>query len=319
MTKCLLILTTLITLNNAANAEVKMKGLAFGDYYYVASGAAKEQNGFQIRRVYLTFDKKWNDRFTGRFRLEANDAGFGAGDKMTPAIKDASMKYKKNGRSLVVGLSPTPTWSLTEGIWGYRSVSKTLLDLNKVGSSRDLGILFETPLGSSDKVKAQVMFGNGNSNKSEINNDKKAYIRLAMAPTKAVGVTLYADYESRPGDRDRTTLSALAYSSTKTRALAIEGVWQNRKNAGPGLDAAARGVSIFGRAKTREDFGFFGRVDYFDPSDEAPNDAVTRLIAGVDFMPNTKIHIMPNAIVETYQDSAIETVVTPRITVYFIF
>ena len=319
MTRCLLILAALVTLGGTTDAEVKMKGLAFGDYYYVASGAAKEQNGFQIRRIYLTFDKKWNDRFTGRFRLEANDAGFGAGDKMTPAIKDASMKYKKNGRSLVVGLSPTPTWSLTEGIWGYRSVVKTLLDLNKLGSSRDLGVLFETPLGSSEKVKAQVMFGNGNSNKSEINNDKKAYIRLAMAPTKTVGFTLYADYESRPGDQDRTTFSALAYRSNKTGALAVEGVWQNRKNAAPGTNAAARGVSLFGRAKTRENFGFFGRVDYFDPSDQTPDDAVTRLIAGVDLIPDTKIHIMPNAIVETFQDSAIETVVTPRITVYFIF
>jgi hypothetical protein len=319
MTSCLLILAALITLDGTTDAEVKMKGLAFGDYYYVASGAAKEQNGFQIRRIYLTFDKKWNDRFTGRFRLEANDAGFGTGDKMTPAIKDASMKYKKNGRSLVVGLSPTPTWSLTEGIWGYRSVVKTLLDLNKVGSSRDLGVLFETPLGSSEKVKAQVMFGNGNSNKAEINNDKKAYIRLAMAPTKTVGLTLYADYESRPGDQDRTTFSALAYSLTKTGALAVEGVWQNRKNAATGTDTTARGVSLFGRAKTRENIGFFGRIDYFDPSDQTPGDALTRLIAGVDLIPDAKIHIMPNAIVETYQDSAIETVVTPRITVYFIF
>ena len=319
MTRCLLILAALLTLQGAAEAEVKVKGYAFGDYYYVARGANKEQNGFQIRRIYLTFDKTWNKRFTGRFRLEANDAGFGSGGKMDANVKDAFMKYKKNGRSLVVGLSPTPTWSLTEGIWGYRSIAKTLMDLNKVGSSRDLGVMFETPLGSSDKVKAQFMFGNGNSNKSETNNDKKGYIRLAMAPSKTFGATLYADYESRPGDQDRTTLSAFVYTSNDTRSLGVEGVWQNRKNAAPGTDAAVRGLSIFGSAKTRDNFGFFARVDYFDPSDQASDDAVTRLFAGVDITPDAKIHIMPNAIVEAYQDSNVESVVTPRLTVYFKF
>jgi hypothetical protein len=310
------ILAALLMLQGTSGADLKLKGLAFGDYYWAVSGSAKEQNGFQIRRIYLTFDKTWNERFSGRFRMEANDAGFGAGNKMTTAVKDASLKYKKSGRSLVVGLSPSPTWSITEEIWGYRSVEKTIMDLNGLGSSRDLGVLFETPFDAKGKVKAQFMFGNGNSNKSETNNDKKGYARLAIAPSKSVSLLLYADYETRPGDQDRTTFSTVAYSSNEERALAVEGVWQQRKSGGTRSNVAVRGVSLFGRSKTKDDFGFFGRVDYFDPSDQSTDDAVTRIIGGVDFIPESDIHIIPNVIVEQFQDSSIETVVTPRVTVY---
>ncbi|MBT5830209.1 MAG: hypothetical protein HOH77_08440, partial [Candidatus Latescibacteria bacterium] len=35
-------------------AESKLKGVAFADYYYFASGAKKKENGFQFRRIYLT-------------------------------------------------------------------------------------------------------------------------------------------------------------------------------------------------------------------------------------------------------------------------
>jgi len=317
--KYVIVLAAFMGLAGAGEAEVKTKGYLFGDYYYIASGAQKEQNGFQIRRIYLTFDKKWNSEFSGRFRLEANDAGFGVGGKMSTAVKDAFMKYKKNGRSLVVGLSPTPTWSFTEVLWGYRSVAKTIIDMNKVGSSRDLGVLFETPLDANGKVKAQFMVGNGNSNKSETDNHKKGYVRLAMAPSKSFGINVYADYETRPGDQDRTTFSGLLYSQNSNRAFGLEAVWQNRKNAVGGADSTVKGISAFGRAKTKEDFGVFGRIDYLDPSDQTPDDAVTRIFAGVGIMPDPKIHIMPNIIVESSQDSAIETVITPRVTIYFVF
>ena len=60
----------------AEGVEGKIKGVAFGDYYYVASGTDKNENGFRFRRIYLTYDMKWNDRWSGRVRYEANDAGF---------------------------------------------------------------------------------------------------------------------------------------------------------------------------------------------------------------------------------------------------
>ena len=300
-------------------AAPTIKGYMFGDYYHIASGPDKEENSFQFRRIYLTFDKKWNKRFSGRFRLESSDPGFGSGSKMTPVVKDAWLRYQKNGRTLVIGLSPTPTWSFTEGVWGYRSIEKTIIDLNGVGSSRDTGILFETPLDRKGRVKMQVMFGNGNSNKSEIDNDKKGYLRFVLKATKNAGATVYVDYESKPNDRDRVTIAGLLFSSTKDRGFGLDGVWQKRKNVLAGRDVAVRGISLFGRTRTQKRFGLFGRVDYFDPSDQASDAAITRIFVGADVMPDSNIHIMPNLIVESFQDSGLETVFIPRMTVYYLF
>ena len=307
-------------LPGAADAAAPtIKGYMFGDYYYIASGPDKKENSFQFRRIYLTVDKKWDDVYSGRFRLESNDAGFGAGGKMNPAVKDAWLRYRKNGKTLVIGLSPTPTWSFTEEVWGYRSIEKTLIDRNKVGSSRDHGVSFDTRLDSEGRVSAMVMLGNGNSNKSEIDNDKKAYLRLKFDLSKHFGFTVYGDYETRPGDQDRTTLSGFLYSNIKEKAFGLEAVWQNRKNAAGGADVAVKGASVFARAMTRDDFGFFGRIDYFDPSDQASDDYVIRGYAGVDIVPSKDIHIMPNLIVESFEDSNADAVVIPRVTVYYKF
>ena len=61
----------------AEGAEGKITGVAFGDYYFVATGANKNENGCKYRRIYLTYDLEWNDRWSGRVRYEANDSGFG--------------------------------------------------------------------------------------------------------------------------------------------------------------------------------------------------------------------------------------------------
>ena len=95
----------------AEGAEGELKGLMFGDYYYIASGANKKENGFQFRRIYLTYDPKWNDHFSGRLRLEAKDAGFGSKDKMEPFVKHAYLRYRKNDRSVSQAICGSiPAW-----------------------------------------------------------------------------------------------------------------------------------------------------------------------------------------------------------------
>ena len=105
--------------NDIQCAESKLKGLTFFDYYYIASGPDKKENGFRFRRVYLTYDLKWNDDYSGLVRLEAKDAGFGNTSKMKPFVKHAYLRYKKNSRAVYFGLFGTPTWNVSEQIWGY--------------------------------------------------------------------------------------------------------------------------------------------------------------------------------------------------------
>ena len=126
----------LLTLSSSVNAqqtglEGKFSGLMFGDYYAVLSNHVptfKNQNGFWFRRIYFTYDKPLSPAFTTRFRLEVNSAGdFGVTSvRMTPFVKDAYLKWTRTRHNIIFGLSPSPIFEISDRIWGFRSIEKSL-------------------------------------------------------------------------------------------------------------------------------------------------------------------------------------------------
>jgi len=300
-------------------ADGKLGGCMFADYYYVASGTAEKQNGFLFRRIYLTYSLKWDEHFSGRVRLEANDAGFGKSDKMEPFVKHAYMRYRKRGRAVYAGLCSTPTWSVSEKAWGYRSIEKTVMDLRKIGSSADLGVAFDVRLGETDRASARVMLGNGNGQKPEGDNGKKIYALLHVKPAGALSVTVGADWEDKPDDMNRTTLAAFVGTAGKAFHGGVEGFVRVYRNQHAGEDVQVRGVSAFGAMKASARAKVFGRLDYFDPSSKAAEDGEYLAIAGLDLMPIPDIHVMPNVVATAFQAPGRDTQVIPRITLFLRF
>ena len=294
-------------------AESKLKGVMFADYYYNASGADKEQNGFQFRRVYLTFDLKWNDEFSGRVRLESKDGGFGSGKKMEPFVKHAYARYRKDRHTLYMGLSGTPTWNVTESIWGYRSVEKTMMDKNKIASSADIGLAYHGRLDEDGKANVQIMLANGNGQAAENNNQKKIYGLLHFKPG-ALNLTAYGDWEKRAGNQDRTTFGAFLGIQNDAFHGGVEGFVQLRKSP----DHQARGVSVFGAGKLSDRAKGFARVDFFDPNDKTAGDREIFFLGGLDFEPVKDVHIMPNVMGTSFQ-GGIDAEVIPRMTLYVKF
>lgn len=311
-----LVLGGLVLQGQVGAAESKLNGLAFADYYYYASGANKKQNGFQLRRIYLTYNLKWNDTFSGRVRLEANDAGFGSGQKMEPFVKHAYVRYRKNGKALYMGLSGTPTWGVSEGIWGYRPIRKTIMDLNKIASSADIGLAFHGQLDSEGKVNTQIMLANGNGQAAESDNNKKIYALLHIKPS-SLNATVYADWEKRAGSQDRITFAGFLGLDGERFRGGVEGFLQKRNN--PAGDVQLKGISAFGTGTLSETAKAFGRVDFFDPNDGVGNDRTLHFIGGVDILAATDIHVMPNVLVTSYQATGVDTEILPRLTLFVKF
>jgi hypothetical protein len=311
-----LALGMLVVNGESEAAESKLKGVAFADYYYFASGTKKKENGFQFRRIYLTYDLKWDDEFSGRVRLEAADGGFGSGKKMEPFVKHAYVRYRKNGKALYMGLSGTPTWNVSEAVWGYRSVRKTIMDLNKIGSSADIGLAFHGRLDSEGKVNTQIMLANGTGQASEADNNKKIYALLHLKPG-AFQATAYADWEKRAGSEDRMTWGGFVGIKKDGFHGGIEGFLQKRNN--PAGDVQLRGVSVFGAGAMNDRTKAFGRVDFFDPNDNAGNDRTLHFIGGLDFEPSKDIHLMPNILVTSFQATGVDNEVLPRMSLYVKF
>lgn len=289
---CSLLMGTLSNTSGADNGT--LSGYMFGDYYYIAAADNEEKEGvnaLQFRRMYLTYDKKIDDGLSTRLRLEANDAGFGSGLKMVPFVKHAYLKWGKylGGADLYLGLSGTPTWALAESVWGYRSIEKTVLDLNKIGSSADLGVALK---GKAGRLSYFTMLGNGPGQKSEDDNGKKVYASVSMAPGEGLVVEGYADYNVRSQERTERTLKIFTGYRSDGFNGGIE-VFSRTNSAGSGAaDVTVSGVSIFGSQPFSDQLKAFARLDAVN------NDAVDAtnmlVIAGLDHSPRTNMHWMPN-------------------------
>ncbi len=314
----------------------KFSGYMFGDVYWVAANHVSEiqdQNGIWFRRIYFTYDHSISDAFSTRLRLEMNSPGnFSTSSKLEPAVKDAYLKWKKGQTQFLLGISSTPTWGLVEKTWGYRSVEKTPLDLQKYGSSRDFGVALKGNLEQSGKVKYHLMLGNGNSNKSETNKGKKAMLALSFYPDDHLIFQAYGDWNDKPGDNDVFTFQGFAAYKTQKARIGVQFAQQTR-NVDGGEDVDLKIGSVFVAGQVGEKMNAFARVDRtFDPNPDGnkisyiPFDNASKatfFVGGLDFTPDKNVHFMPNVEVALYDEDdagvSPDTDVIPRFTFYWVF
>ncbi len=297
----LTLLLLAVLAGSAGAGEGKIKGYAFGDYYYVVSaddnaGTPEKRNAFQFRRIYFTYDKDIDDTFSIRYRLEAKDAGFGPNKaKMVPFTKIAHLTWKKGlaGCDVLLGLTGTPTWTLSEKVWGYRSIEKTILDLNKIGSSADIGVGLK---GKSGKLGYRLMVGNGPGQAPEKDNGKKFYGQASFKVSDALQVEGYADFNMQPGDQNQLTVKGFAGLQQDKLKAGLEGFMRvnKEKGAAAGDDQTITGVSAFGSLGLSDQLKGFGRVDMLSTDDGTTTTTDLLVIAGLDHMPAKNVHLMPN-------------------------
>ncbi|MGB5894008.1 MAG: hypothetical protein WBG58_07505, partial [Ignavibacteriaceae bacterium] len=242
----------------------KFSGYMFGDYYYFFKDHKPElndQRGIWFRRIYFTYDYKINNSFSTRLRLEmSNEFNFEEAKTMIPFVKDAWFKYKFSNQALIIGISPTPTFQITENMWGYRSVEKTPLDLQRMASSRDFGLALKGKFDENGMFKYHLMFSNGSSNKQEIDKGKSGLLSLAFYPAKEFVFEIYGDYADHAGSTDWYTLQAFLGYITKTVRAGLLYADQTRQEEDV-EDKKMRVASLFIAGEVSEQFSLFGRVD----------------------------------------------------------
>ena len=317
-----------------------LSGTVFSDYYWYAQSHNSDfnnNNGFWIRRIYLTYERALGQSFSSRLRLEMSSPGdFSTDQKMTPTVKDAYLKWSKNNHQILAGISSTPTWGLVEDVWGYRSVEKSPLDLFDFGSSRDFGLSFKGKLGGNDRVGYHFFFGNGNSNGAELNKGKKVMLSLSYKLTDKLVVEAYGDWNETADDpdaRDSNTLQG--FIGYETEVVNIGALYAHKRfesligSDSDGLDL----VSLFANVTLSNNLSAFARADHlFDSNPNGPsNDYIpmsdagepTFLVGGIDIKLHENIHLMPNveAVVYGEDDNGVQpdTDIMPRLTLSYSF
>lgn len=281
----------------SAQNAIRWSGLFYMDYEYVFSSddeVTEGENGFDYRRMYLTADYTLSDEFSGRARLEA------AGDRedSSPFVKDLYLKWKgalAEGHDLVFGVQSPPVFTLSEKMWGYRSLEKTIMDRQKVASSRDMGIAANGRLTADGNLTYGVMLGNNNSIRSEDDKYKRVYGQLAWQSDK-VAASLGGDYAAGV-DHHAINANAFGGYSGKLFRVGAEGYFQRiDPDDDSSLSVDKTGVSVWLIKPVYDKVEVIGRADFSQIDDGVFSTNETFFIGGVAFSPSPDVHLIPNLI-----------------------
>jgi hypothetical protein len=343
-------------------------GYVFGDYFvkthadslsrgktqYAGKTYLKNYNAFAFRRIYLGYDYNISEHFSAEFLLtHESDVVDPSGDR-SMYIKAANIRWKNivTNNDLVLGQMSTPVFALmSEKIWGYRNIEKTVADMRGFASSNDLGIAWQGKLNSKGNVGYNFMIGNGTAQKLETDKYKKLYgeIYVKLLDQKLI-LDLTSDYEKSSSTQSKSTIKGFVAFQTSPVTVGVEVVTQTQKaystDSISGSNVSANvvpfGFSVWVKGNIiKSKLNYFARFDTYNP-DTKFNEATLYpkakpyafnkytenfITAGVDYTPVKNVHLEPNIWVDTYS-SKLSTVsgkaksdydMTARLTFYYIF
>lgn len=337
----------------------KFSGYMFGDYFYnaardtgissisnAANNGAKDLNGFQFKRIYFTYDYTISEKFSTRLRLAHEPKSYASDTKLTFFVKDAYLKWKDiwSGSDVLFGIQPTPTWDISEEVWGNRFLERTIMDIRGYASSRDFGISLKGKIDSRGIFKYWLMLANNSGSAAEIDKYKRYYALIQYTPIKQVTTTFYMDIAARPNIVDPTSTSTppvtvanndllyaffIGYKEKDAYTLGLEGFLSQRQNEmlsnGKLKDRIGMGLSIFASYNFTKEIAFVGKYDYYDPNNDSgvKGDSRNWFLFALNYKPDEKVIISPNVIIETYESlpngREYRASITPRITFFYIF
>ncbi|HPD32937.1 MAG TPA: hypothetical protein P5545_01875 [Bacteroidota bacterium] len=312
---------------------VKFSGYMFGDLFYNADAIDSTQrdvNGFNFRRIYFTADYTINDKFSSRFRLESSIAN---GSNINVFVKDAYLQWANifRGSNLVIGISPTPAFDVSESVWGYRSLEKTPLDYFGLVPSRDMGIDLKGKFDDKGILKYWVKLGNNSGSKPETDKYKRYYGSLQFTPSKNFTVIVDGDYNTLPpkaGLNNSAFTGDVFVNFNKGKIFSvaaevfIKSQQNNYKPSGATSPETQNGLgfSFWAKSMFTDNIGIVGRFDMWDPNtnENAKNDKQNLIIGAIDFKVMPNFDIMPGIEIHTLEGKDHDDI-TPRITFYWIF
>ncbi len=302
--------------------RARLTGQAFMDYYYILNAedsSRADLNGFAFRRMYLGAAFTLSDRFSGLFRLEADDVTLSSKGSVA-YVKDLYLRWNgPSGHRVTAGIASTPSFGVSERVWGYRSIQKTIMDYYGIVSSRDFGIRVDGPLLAGDRARFTVMVANNSSTRPETDRQKRVYGQLEAYPTDYLTFTVGADYAGYGDARDRgTNMNGFAGYHHRGFSVGLE-AFLNRITYRQADDIRRSGVSLFAVAPVAEKWNALARFDRARLGRPDADDYLeTLLVGGLAYEADDNVRIIPN-LIAVKPDDASEVDLTGRITLEISF
>jgi hypothetical protein len=342
------------------------------------NGVPTYRNAFQFRRIYLGYEYDISKKFTAEVLLAseptANTSTVSAtstststitgvagataktttttttslsnsdnlvDNKMSFYIKSFDLRWKGvwKGTDFVIGEMLTPAFPmLTEKIWGYRSVERTIADFHKT-NAYDVGASLQGSFDPESKnFGYNILVGNNTqasllSAASANTGFYKAFYGDVYAKffDQALIFDLYADYmRTAPGSpaigaQSRNMVKGFVAYTVPKITFGLEAYTQNIVNGVTNTtsraseNATVEAISIYSHGAIYKDkLGFFARYDGYNPDNDfnaadiytsntnlsgySPFTKEHFVTAGLDFTPAKNVHFEPNLWFIQYKD-----------------
>jgi hypothetical protein len=295
---------------------VQISGFLISDFYYINDAEAgvysnykpkmmrqvytNKRSGFQFRRIYLTFDKKMDDVFSTRIRLEMSNTDYNY-SQMTASVKDAYLKWKINSNhDAYFGISGAPAFGAIEKFWGFRHLDKTASDYFGIRSSRDFGVSFKGRVYGG--LNYHFFAGNGESNASERSGriDKLYSLSLSQDFSNYFFYQFYTDYRlSKDGKDDEFTGQVFAGYKNENFRIGFQYTYQENKLMKSEKKGDLQLYSVPVIYKYIDKVSFIFRYSYYI-AEEEQNYQQQAFIGGMEYKIRDNILLLPNIIYNDY-------------------
>lgn len=310
--------------------QLDLKGLVFGDAYYVPSFHSREGEGAAgvvMRRLYVTLDTRFDERWFARARLEANQDGEFESYGFDADWKDLYLGVHLGRHKIITGLTAPPTFDLIEATWGARYLLRTPMDLQGV-ASRDTGIFAAGPLNGTGSLGYRVMWAAPMEFGKESNPNDRVMGAISWSPNERWILDVYADHEPRDDTGDRTTVQVFAGYHTPHVRWGLQYSNQDRAK-----DPPIELISGFVAIETSDNGSLIGRIDrLIEPSPKGdgisyipfdPDAPATLYLGAWEHRLTSHFRLTPNVLVIAYDRDAEgnrpRTDVHVRLTAFFRF
>ncbi len=311
----------------------RLSASIFGDYYYNVENhlpSSRDMQAFDYRRINVGAYDSLAPRLSGEFKVESQLIGTAPGrSALTLDVKDAYLTWSTLPWSsdIRLGIQPTPAIDAADGLFGYRSLEKSIEDLHDISSPRDFGVSVVSHI--TKIVSAEFMIGNNSGNSPASNRYKRAYLQFSFKPVGGLEMVFSGDYAGAPAAKYLRTGDVIISYSTIRFSIGSQAYVQDiDHNAYEGTTSyggtsQTYGLGIEGWVAVIRNLRFVGRCDYWNPGNAYGDTGTnplhtpsTLLMAALDFSYSKNVHIIPNLVDTEYDLPGCRPDITARATLY---
>ena len=237
----------------------------FSNFNYEISDENDNFKQFEIKRSYLGYSYKYDDKFSAKiiFDVGSNEAG----SNYTAFLKIASLSWNATENlSINLGQVGTKNFKFMENAWGKRYVEKSAMDKYKWASAADAGITATYSLSKKVILEGQILNGEGYKKYQDNSGIFRTGFGGSYNFNNNLSVRVFKDIfaDTSENSQDITT-AAIAYSNKKISFGAEKNIMENSEN----IEERSKDItSIYGSFNFNDKITLFGRIDNITSPDE---------------------------------------------------